>query len=233
MHDVAESIITRFSAGQRTKILALGSSNTEHYLPSLHWFDCFEVSVRQKYGRVHTCINAGIAGDTSRGLLERFEEDATFYQPELVFITIGGNDAKPIKQINANQFRANLKELYSRFSKMGCGVVFQTYYAPDPSNCDPKRLENIFKYMDIVREIAQESNSLLIDHLARWEKLRLNYYEIYLKLMKNSLHVNERGNKVMGADIVRHFGIELDREYLDCWGEALVVQQIMDELEKY
>ena len=232
MSDVIKNLLDRLEARKKTRILAFGSSNTERYLPSLHWFDCFELAIKQKYNRIHTCINTGIGGDTSRGLLERFEEDATLYKPHMVFITIGGNDGNPTKNIDATEFRANLKELHRRFEAMGCGVVFQTYYAPDPDSCEPERLKNIYHYMDIVRETAAETNSMLIDHLLRWERLRVKHHDIYINLMRDGLHVNERGNKVMGVDIARHLNIEFSNTELDCWAEAFLVQQIMDKLEK-
>ena len=79
MSTVIKDFIEGFSNKKRSRILSFGSSNTERYLPGLHWFDCFELALKQKYGRIHTCINTGLSGDTSRGLLERFEDDAAFF----------------------------------------------------------------------------------------------------------------------------------------------------------
>jgi len=231
MSDVIKNLIDGFTAGKRSRILAFGSSNTERYLPDSHWFDCFELAIRQEYGRIHTCINTGISGDTSRGLLERFEDDATLYKPQLVFITIGGNDGNPEKNIDAVEFRANLKELHRRFAAMDCGVVFQTYYAPNPDDCESERLKNIYEYMDIVRETAAETDSMLIDHMVRWERLRLKHHDIYINLMRDGLHVNQDGNKVMGVDIARHFGIDLGKSEISNWDKSLEIQKIMDDLE--
>lgn len=230
MSSVIKNLLERLAGGKRTRLLAFGSSNTERYLPGQHWFDCLELAVRQKYGRAHTCINTGISGDTSRDLVERFADDAALYKPQLVFITIGGNDANPERQINAAEFRSNLQELHSRFAAMACGVVFQTYYAPDPDTCETERLKIFYHYMDIVRELAAETDSALIDHLVRWERLRLKHHDIYIKLMRDAFHVMPGGNKVIGVDIARHFGIDLSKSEFDCWDEALKIQKIMDEL---
>ena len=231
MSDVIKNFIDGFTTEKRTRVLAFGSSNTERYLPDSHWFDCFELAIRQKYGRVHTCINTGISGDTSRGLLERFENDAALYKPQMVFITIGGNDCNPEKNIDAAEFRANIEALHSRFTAMNCRVVFQTYYSPAPDLCEPERLRVFYEYMDIIRETAAETDSMLIDHLARWERIRLKYYDIYINLMRDGFHVKPNGNKVMGVDIARHFGVDLSESELGCWDEALAVQKLMDELE--
>lgn len=232
MSTVIKDFINGLSAEKRTRVLAYGSSNTERFLPDMHWFDCFELAIKEKYGRIHTCINTGIGGDTSRGLLERFEDDAEFFKPQLVFITIGGNDCNPEKELDIVEFRSNLEELYRRFEAMNCGVIFQTYYSPNPADCETERINKFYKYTDIVREVAAETNSTLIDHLARWERLRLKHPNIYIDLMRDGFHVKPSGNKVLGVDIARHFGMDLKESEFNCWDEALAVQKIMDELEQ-
>jgi lysophospholipase L1-like esterase len=230
MGDVIGQVIERFKVGRRTRILAFGSSNTERFLPGTHWFDCFELAAR-KYGRVHTCINTGIGGDTSRGLLLRFEEDAAMYRPHLVFITIGCNDANPSRNLSIQEFESNLMELHRSFTGIDCGVVFQTYYSVNPVGCDPVHLDAFYRYTDIVRKVAAGTGAGLIDHMKRWELLRKAFPEKYLPLMRDNFHVNVRGNMLMGVDIARRFDAELGNENLDCWGEALILQRLMDELE--
>ena len=231
MSTVIKNFITELQAGDHKRILAYGSSNTERYLPGLHWFDCFEIAIREKYGRLHTCINTGISGDTSSGLLGRFERDAEFYKPDLAFITIGGNDSNPARDIPSTEFQHNLYELHKRFTAMGSNVIFQTYYAPDPDGLDPGHYKNMIAYMEIVREVAASTNSGLIDHLKRWEKLRLQRHDVYLSLMRDALHVNTAGNKLMGVDIARNFGVDLSKAAYENWDDSLKLQKIIDELE--
>ena len=226
---VIEAMKARFRAGLKTRVLAFGSSNTEHFLPGMHWFDVFELAVHKTYGRLHTCINTGIGGHTSGDLLARFDDDAAFYRPHLAFITIGGNDANPVKNLSEQQFERNLIELHRRFAGMGCAVVFQTYYSPDPArNGD---LGPFFAYMDIVRRVAAEKKAGLVDHLKRWEAFRKAHPNRYLPLMHDGFHVNHRGNTVMGVDISRHFGAPVAADASGLWDEALAIQKRMDELE--
>lgn len=230
MSAVIERMVERFKAGQRTRILAFGSSNTERFLTGMHWFDCFELAIK-KYGRVHTCINTGIGGDTTRGLLQRFEEDAALYRPHMTFLTIGGNDSNPRKDVSIEEFRANLLELHRRFAALGCGVIFQTYYAVNPDTTDPVHREAFYRCMDVVRQVASDTGSDLIDHLTRWELLRTAHPEKYLPLMRDGFHVNPRGNRLLGVDIARRFGVPFGNDSLDHWGEALLLQHFIDELE--
>lgn len=208
-----ESILAKIkeqlSAPGRTRVLAFGSSNTERYLYGMHWFDIVHLGVRGKYGggKSHF-INTGISGNTTVELLARFSSDAEFYKPHIVFITIGGNDANPARNVSKEQFRENLIRLNNKFAEMGSIVIFQTYYSPDPKSVEKKHIENFYAYMDIVRETAADAGSGLIDHLARWEQLRTADESRYLAMMLNGFHVNEKGNILLGIDILKSLDIE-------------------------
>ena len=209
----------------RVRILAYGSSNTERYLPGMHWFDCVHLGFTKKYGKVGHFLNTGSGGDTTRDLLVRFEEDAAFFKPHFVFLTIGGNDSRVMQE---NEFEANLRELHQRFDSMGCVVIFQTYYAPDSTQANPHF--EFYHFSEIVRAVAADTDSMLIDNLKRWLPLRTKHYAFYQTLMRDDFHLNERGNKVMGYDIARSIGCPLEPDSSE-WTEAMKAQGMMDGLE--
>ncbi|GHB94921.1 SGNH/GDSL hydrolase family protein [Cerasicoccus arenae] len=227
MHPHIEWLTKRFARNKLTRLLAFGSSNTERRLPGMHWFDCLDLAIQQGYGRPHRFINTGIGGETTRELLARFEQDAAFYQPHAVFITIGGNDSNPAKEMDASEFEGNLKELHRRFTAMDTRVIFQTYYAVNSDGSE--HYVKFEAFMDIVRRVAADTDSALIDHFARWTPLRLKHPEIYLPLMIDAFHVNYHGNQVMGVDLARSFGQPLNHDS-GHWDEALRIQQLMDQL---
>ncbi|WP_269522730.1 SGNH/GDSL hydrolase family protein [Coraliomargarita parva] len=227
MNSKIEALKQHIESDERTRILAFGSSNTERRLPGMHWFDCFELALHQRYGAKAHCINTGIGGHTTRDLLGRFESDAAYYKPHAVFITIGGNDCKPEEGLTLEVFETNLTELWRRFDAMGTHVIFQTYYAVMSDGS--LRYQNFYRNMDVVRKVAEATGASLIDHLTRWEPLRLQRPELYEPLMDDAFHVNTRGNCVMGLDIARRFGWEL-RPHLAHWAEAILIQQVMDQL---
>jgi len=225
---VIKAIRAQLAAGAKARILAYGSSNTERFLVGMHWFDVFELALRDTYGRFHQCINAGLCGDTSRGLLARFEEEAALYRPQLVIVTIGGNDCNPANGISPEQFAANLKELYRRFTELGSKVFFQTYYAPDPARQGDLTLFR--SNMEIVRVVARETGASLIDHLVRWEAFQRAYYNRYLELMHDGFHVNSLGNAVLGLDLARACGAAPISNVSGFWSDAFEIQQTMDAL---
>ena len=226
---VLESFTGRLEAQAMTRILAFGSSNTERRLFGMHWLDVLELAIVRKYGRIHHCINTGVGGETSGDLLRRFETDAAFYQPHLAFITIGGNDS--FRVMPAEEFKRNLLELHHRFRKIGTLVAFQTYYSPDPEqNGD---LTHFYRLMDIVRECAAETNSMLIDQLRRWEMLRKAEKTRYKPLMADGFHLNWRGNAFMGLELTKAFGLEqVDLFEHELWAETRELQAIVDALDR-
>lgn len=210
----------------RVRVLAYGSSNTERHIPGMHWLDCVQLGFREKYGSVGHFLNTGICGETSRDLLERFETDAAFFRPQVAFLTIGGNDAA---RLSRDEFAANLHALWERFDALGTHVIFQTYYAPDSDGSE--YFLNYYRLADIVRETAERTGSSLVDNLARWEPLRLHRHELYAPLMRDPMHLTERGNKAYGFDIARALGCPVrtdeDPAY---WAEPVLIQQTMDTL---
>ena len=223
-----EEIRSSLEPGEKAVILAYGSSNTERFLPGMHWFDIVELALRDTYGRFHQCVNAGLCGDTSQGLLNRFEREAARYLPRLAIITIGGNDRAPARGISAKQFLRNLMELHERFAAFGCRTIFQTYYSPDPAR--EGDLASFHDYMEIVRNVARETGSGLVDHLVRWEAFRKAQPERYLAMMQDGFHVNRRGNAVLGLDAARCLGAKPAPDDSGIWNEAIEVQRTMDEL---
>lgn len=226
-----QSILDRLEREHRTRFVAFGSSNTERRIHGLHWFDWLDLGIKQTYGRVHHCINAGLGGDTTRGLLERFDEDVALYQPHVVFITIGGNDANPSSGINDNEYHASLLELVRRIRDLHAVTVLQTYYSADVERLDPAHGEAFLRFMDIVRHTAAETGAQVIDHHQRWERLRKANVDHYRRLMIDPLHVNSLGNMLIGLDLIRAFKARLDDERQAYCSEGQRYQQLLDGLE--
>ncbi len=225
-----KTIVNRLKTEPKTRIVAFGSSNTERFIHGLHWFDWLDLGLKQTYGRVHHCINAGLGGDTTRGLLSRFDEDVALYQPHVVFITIGGNDANPEKDISAAAYYANLQRLIVRVRDLGAIPILQTYYAADIPELGEQHGRQFLHFMDIIRSTAAETRTPLVDHHKRWELLRLTQPVLYHALMTDALHVNPLGNMVIGLDLIRAFEAKLDQTGLDFCADGIRYQQYLDEL---
>lgn len=226
--NTVESFLKKFRADEFMRVVAFGSSNTERRLVGMHWFDCFELACRTQVGPHIASINSGKGGDSTRELLARIERDCLAHRPDLVFITVGGNDSNPGKEMSRDEYKANLKNIISQIQSIGAAPVLQTYYAFDLEKMDPQHGENFISMMQAVRETAKETDCMLIDHLARWEPLRQRCVNVYRRLLCDALHTNPTGNIVLGLDIARAFGLELpDDAY---FREGRGIQALLDIL---
>jgi lysophospholipase L1-like esterase len=225
-----ETILKHLQQGQKTRIVAFGSSNTERHIHSVHWLDWLELGIRNTYGRIHTCINTGLCGDTTRGLLQRFDDDVALYQPHVVFVTIGGNDSSPTSGISNAEFQNNLRQLAAQIRALEAYVIFQTYYSADIVGLGPEHGGRFLQFMDSIRRVAADTQSILVDHHRRWEYLRKQKFEDYQQLMRDPLHVTALGNMLLGLDLVRAFGANLDETQRAACVEGIRYQQLLDRL---
>ena len=216
------------------RVVAFGASNTQRYLPGTHWFDYVEMGFKNVFGgRCGHFINSGISGNTTVDLLNRFDRELAFYKPNLVIMTIGGNDCNPVKNIDAAQFRSNLIELCNKIRALGSDVLIQTYYACDLEMITPpERADLMVKYMQIVREVALSENLMLNDNDMRWARLRDNDIATYRLLMLNSMHVNDLGNQLIGLDLMRKLELRLTENYRTQCAPGLLAQALMDRYGK-
>ena len=130
-----EKLVHLLEKRDRTRIVAFGSSNTDlgqHAEGHFNWFNWLDVGLATHVGKKHAAINSGISGNTCAELLGRFELDCAIFQPNIVIITIGGNDSNPERKITAEMFKKDLKELVARVKNLPeCIPVLQTYYSFD------------------------------------------------------------------------------------------------------
>ena len=231
------TVLERLAQKKKTRILAFGASCTQRRSYGMHWLDCLELGLNQKYGPYVTMINSGVGGDTAAMLLDRFDEDAAFYQPHLAIVSIGGNDAVGGKNISPVQFSENLRTLHKKFSELETPVIFQTYYAFKREDLKEDGWNKFNEYMQIVRDIAAETGSGLIDHCKRWTLLQEKEPALYNSMMLDTWHLNWKGNLVMGSDIALAFKADAlfkANEHMDerdLWKEPLRIVRLMDSLE--
>ena len=211
-------------------VVAFGASNTQRYLPGTHWFDYVEMAFKNQFGGgCGHFVNSGISGNTTVDLLNRFDRQCAFYKPDLVIMTIGGNDCNPAKNISLDQFRSNLSLLCDKIRDLGGDIILQTYYACDLELITPpERADLMVKCMQIVREVAADKNVVLNDNDKRWAQLRDADIETYRLLMLNSMHVNDAGNQLIGLDLVRKLNLNLRQDFRNQCSVGLLAQALMD-----
>ena len=201
-------VIECFQTSDHFRVVGFGASNTERYMPCMHWLDVLEVGLRRKFGRKFQIINSGVSGNNTREALARFDRDVACFQPAAVIVTLGGNDCdqRPEKHVPEPEYRANMEEIADRIRKLGAIPIFQTYYKMDLDAMEANRAEGFVHNMEIVRELAKKHNWHLVDHYSVFDRLDPLVHRY--KLMLNPMHTNEEGNLLMGVELLRHFDID-------------------------
>jgi len=89
--------LTKLHGKEHVIIVALGDSNTEltwHTAGRLNWVGLLQYALFEKHGpNTATIINSGRCGDTAVESLTRLERDVIRFNPDLVIVSYGMNDA--------------------------------------------------------------------------------------------------------------------------------------------
>ena len=193
------------------KIVAIGDSITYGYPyePALSWFNMAVTQLNIDY------VNNGINGDTTDGMVARFDQHVLRYEPSHVIIMGGTNDA--YAEITVDHVINNIRKMVE--------AAFQSNIIPLlglPIPCNDLAEEQLLgQYREEMRQFADDSNIEVIDfHKGMVEKNGVN---LKAGFHCDGLHPNEAGYKIM-ADIAAQILVQafIDARVHDYyWNEDL------------
>ena len=189
------------------RVVCFGSSNTAmlwHSEGWHNWCGWLECCLRGWLGGHIHVVNAGISGDTSGDLLNRFGRDVAPHVPSAVIVTIGGNDAA---RAGRAEYRGNLERLIALIREQRAMPVLQTYYAMLHKECDPKMGENLAPYMETCVDTASSRGVPCIDQFSWFEPWYRADPVGYRQIMRDPAHLNPMGNCLMGILCARSFAL--------------------------
>lgn len=123
-------------------------------------------------------INAGVSGDTTARALRRLERDVLSKNPDLVLLTLGGNDLK--NGVARDAAFDNLKTIVESIQETGAGVIIGGLSIPIRDR----------GFGRAYRELAEETGAGLIPNI--FEGIMGNR-----KLMSDPIHPNDAGYKIV------------------------------------
>lgn len=157
--------------------------------------------------------NLGIPGDTSSGLLERFETELIpRFNPDeeiIILIAIGINDSRFYKSANEYEtelgvFQQNIWDLWEIAKKYTSDVAFVGLTPVDEERTDPLfwetdaiyKNEYIEKYDSVIKEFCESRQTPFIDIFNNLKDMDIK------SLMEDGIHPNQKGYEVM-EEIIR------------------------------
>ncbi len=167
-----------------TRVLALGDSLTAPHgvTPEQAW----PTLLAAKTG--WTVVNAGVSGDTSAGALQRLPGLIEEHNPQLVLVTLGGNDM--LRRLPQGQTTANLGRMLALAKAHGAKAVLLA--TPKPSLAGAAF--NNLSAAEFYREVAKDSQVPLIED-AMAEVLSKT------ELKGDQLHPNAAGHALLAEKI--------------------------------
>lgn len=175
--------------------------------------ELFSERVRWELRRFHdVVINTGVCGEKTDGLLESLESRVLRFRPDVVMILIGMNDALA-GPAGRETFRQNLEELVGQLRESDTIPVLQTpnrVYGPNALT-----RSDLPAYVQIIRDVAEDSEVPLIDHWKHWEERKPGTETVLSWLQDQSIHPNFQGHREMSRLICEAFGV-FDPRSLTC-----------------
>lgn len=153
--------------------------------------------------------NAGIAGNTSRDLLARFDEDVVSLKPDWVSVCIGVNDvwrqfdspAIADAAVMPDEYEKNIEQMIEKVKGKVKGIFILSPYYMEPNREDMMR-KRMDEYVDVCKKLAKKHGCIFID----FQKM----YENYCKVRHSSyiawdrVHPNQVGATLMAREFLKH-----------------------------
>ncbi len=171
--------------------------------PHLIWATKLSEFLHKKYNDLWL-NNISVSGNTSRMALERMPFDVQSHGIDILYTQFGLNDCnywktdKGVPRVSKHAFKYNMKEIISRAKIFGAKKIFIGTNHPSTKtskfeNIDISFQESNEDYNKIIREVAEESNVILVDHEKIWlsKSAHLNGC-----LLPDEIHMSVKGHQL-------------------------------------
>ncbi|MCM8770091.1 MAG: SGNH/GDSL hydrolase family protein [Candidatus Omnitrophica bacterium] len=212
-----KNFLKKIKLGEKITIVALGDSITEltwHTRGYLNWVGLLQEALMETYGRNRFwVINSGRCGERAQQALNRLKPDVYRFQPDLVIISYGMNDATGGKEY-LPVFRRGLQQLIQTIKRQSAAeIILQT---PNPVvDQTGKEKQGTYNglYAKEIVSLGRQQNCVVINHYQRWKKIektsdclkeKPNRLWLY---MADSVHPGPLGHRLFFREIAAYFNL--------------------------
>jgi len=214
MSQTAErSLIKRIQSSEKAVWVFCGDSITDGMQCTAggkNYVELIAYRVRDELERtLHIFVNSAVMGHTTTEIGPDLEHRVLRFKPDVFSLMIGMNDCT---RISAAAFGDNLKQIVQRV-RQSCqaDVVLQTPNTIHPE-LHPER-EAFGEFMDVIRQVAEESKTVLIDHQRGWEQVRTDHRETFDGWMADRGHPNAAGHWKLAETILHDLSLGAITEF--------------------
>jgi acyl-CoA thioesterase-1 len=187
--------------GSDLTIVAFGDSITAGYAVRRGFTYFWKEMLMEKYPHASIeLVNSGTCGDTTADGLARLDWDVLSYEPGLVTINFGTNDA--VMGLSLPEFKANLRQMAKRI-RGGTGSEILLLSAPPLET--PYYNDLVQSYCQATAEAAEEMETGFVDvHVAFMDRVRLGV-PLSSLMLPGLDHPNEEGYEIIAEELMKLF----------------------------
>ena len=161
--------------------------------------------------------NVGVAGNTSRDLLARWERDVIGLHPDWVSICIGINDVWrqfdvpgiPEEAVSPADYESNVEAMITSVKDRCKGVFVMTPYYMEPLRQDPMRAR-MDEYGEICRKLAARHGAVLVDVQGAFDRYFRHRHSSFIAW--DRVHPNRIGSALMAKEFLSHCGFDFEHQ---------------------
>lgn len=182
-------------------IVAFGDSITAGFAVRRGFPSFWNELLRQKYPDAKIkIINSGISGDTTSDGLARLDWMVLGYEPDLVTINFGINDAA--LGIDIDEFRGNLMQIIMRIrAGPGSEILLLSSQPLETPGFD----KVVMKYYDAIKEVAEAEDVGFVDVYSAWMESVNQGTPLGTFIIPGLDHPNEDGYKIIAEALMKFF----------------------------
>jgi lysophospholipase L1-like esterase len=188
-------------AGGDATIVAFGDSITAGFAVRRGFPSLWKEMLQQKYPLAKVeMINSGISGDTSQDGLARLDWAVLSYEPDLVTINFGINDA--VLDISVDEFKANLIKMIRRIRSGPESEILLLSSQPLET---PPYDRIVQDYYRAVEDVAREMEVGFVDVYRAWmERVRAGT-PLGSLILSGLDHPNDSGYRIIAEELMKLF----------------------------
>jgi lysophospholipase L1-like esterase len=171
--------------------------------PDLIWATKLSKFLNQK-SKEFWVNNSSVSGNTTRMALERMPFDVQSHGIDILYTQFGLNDCNywktdhGVPRVSKKAFKSNLIEIIQRGRIFGAKNIIIGTNHPSTKTSKFEGLEISFQesnelYNETIRDVAAESNVILVDHEKIWKSKSAHLNGC---LLPDQIHMSEKGHQL-------------------------------------
>jgi lysophospholipase L1-like esterase len=170
-------------------------------------------------------VNSGIGGETAKQGYDRLDQDVLAFQPTVVFVNFGMNDAGEPKSTEFGNFEKWMPAIFDKLAGNGSKVRVLVWLDTSPFDVDGQgakdagraREKRIVEFGKLAEKEGKKRGIVVVpwhatleDALTKYKKARLGR-----KLIPDRVHPSPGGHALMAVEILRALGEDLQGVEVD------------------